>query len=193
MGGWVCLGFLQFWKKCRYPPCGGVSTFLGGWVAELGRPPMSFMGRGTLCHMGMLPLCSDLFCFTLFHFSLYTVLEQIESGPVSDPVDIAQGFQIKEAYSNPAVHIFSSCYGQPAFVSSKIALCPPPPPSGYPAGGWVSQTPFRANSNSPPPPGFEPRSRLACRGAVAFVLLRCRSNRSNGGCRLYPNGPRNIR
>ena len=41
--------------------------------------------------------------------------------------------------------------------------------------------------------GFEPRSRLACHGAVAFVLLGCKSNRSNGGCRLYPNGPRNIR
>ena len=30
--------------------------------------------------------------------------------------------------------------------------------------------------------GFEPRSRLACRGAVAFVILGCLPNRPNGGC-----------
>ena len=49
MGGWVCLVLPQFWEKCRYPPPpGGVSAFLGGWVAELGRLPTLFMGRGTL-------------------------------------------------------------------------------------------------------------------------------------------------
>ena len=35
-------------------------------------------------------------------------------------------------------------------------------------------------------PGFEPGSRLACRGAVAFVRLGSKSNRPNGGCRLLP-------
>ena len=34
--------------------------------------------------------------------------------------------------------------------------------------------------------GFEPRSRLGCRGAVAFVFLGYTPNRSNGGCRLLP-------
>ena len=29
--------------------------------------------------------------------------------------------------------------------------------------------------------GSEPRSRLACRGAIAFVFLGCKSNRPNGG------------
>ena len=32
--------------------------------------------------------------------------------------------------------------------------------------------------------GFEPRSRLACRGVVAFVILGCLPNQPNGGCRL---------
>ena len=34
--------------------------------------------------------------------------------------------------------------------------------------------------------GFKPRSRLAWRGAVAFVFLGCLPNPSNGGCRLLP-------
>ena len=32
--------------------------------------------------------------------------------------------------------------------------------------------------------GFEPKSRLACHGAVTFVILWCKSNRPSGGCRL---------
>ena len=32
--------------------------------------------------------------------------------------------------------------------------------------------------------GFEPRSWLACHGAVAFVILGCLPNRPDGGCRL---------
>ena len=44
----------------------------------------------------------------------------------------------------------------------------------------------RQRAPQPPPTnatehGFEPRSLLACRGAVAFVFLGCLSNRSNGG------------
>ena len=75
-GGWVFVWvFPDFGENAGTPPRrGGCPLFwVGGWVAELGRPPKSFMGRGTLCHMGMLPLCSDLFCFTLFHFSLYMI------------------------------------------------------------------------------------------------------------------------
>ena len=34
--------------------------------------------------------------------------------------------------------------------------------------------------------GFEPRSRLACRGDVAFVFLGCLPNQSNGGRKLLP-------
>ena len=51
MGGWVCLGFPRFWENAGTPPLkeGGRGLFLvGGLVAELGRPPMLFMGRGTL-------------------------------------------------------------------------------------------------------------------------------------------------
>ena len=52
-GGWVCLRFPRFWEKCRYPLWGGGGLVrLGGWVAELGRPPMSFMGpRQPICHV----------------------------------------------------------------------------------------------------------------------------------------------
>ena len=32
----------------------------------------------------------------------------------------------------------------------------------------------------------KPRSRLAYRGAVAFVFLGCTPNRSDGGCKLLP-------
>ena len=34
--------------------------------------------------------------------------------------------------------------------------------------------------------GFEPRSWLACRGAIAFVFLGYTPSRSNRGCRLLP-------
>ena len=72
MGGFVWV-FPDFGKMQVPPLGGGVSAFLGGcvggWVAELGRPPVSFMGRGTLCHMGVLQFCSDLFWFKLFFFT----------------------------------------------------------------------------------------------------------------------------
>ena len=49
-------------------------------------------------------------------------------------------------------------------------------------GPWEGGGP----SEPPPPPPLPfrpPWSRLACRGAVAFVILGCLPNRSNGGCR----------
>ena len=96
---------------------------------------MSFMGQGTLCHMGMLPLCSDLFCFTLFHFSLYMFLEHSVSGTVSDPVDTAHVNQKKSVSSDPLVHIFSTCYGvvNLNLFHPKLLCDPPPPP---PQGIW---------------------------------------------------------
>ena len=114
LGNWENAG--TPWGGC---PLFGVGGWVGGWVAELGRPPMSFRGPGTLCHMGMLPLCSDLFCLTLFHFRLYMILEQSVSGTVSDPVDIAQANQKKGVSTNPVVHISA-----PAMECStcKIAL-----------------------------------------------------------------------
>ena len=99
-------------------------------------------------------------CFALhfcnghhFHLSLYMVLKH---GTVSDPVVIAQASQMKGVSSNPALHSFSTCYG---VVNLKLLCDPPPPPQGYPAGGWVglrvggwvSQNPGRANSPPPPP------------------------------------------
>ena len=63
---------------------------------------------------------------------------------------------MKGVSSNPALRSFSTCYG---VVNLKL-LCDPPPPSGYPAsgwvgprvGGWVSQNLGRANIPPPPPP-----------------------------------------
>ena len=102
---------------------------------------MSFMGRGTLCHMGMPPLCADLFCFTLFHFSLYMVLEHSVSGTVRDPVDIAQVNQKRGVSTNPVVHMFSTCYGvvNLNLLHPKLLCDPlPPPPQGiWQVGGWV--------------------------------------------------------
>ena len=49
--GWVVLsGFPPILGKVQVPLQGGVRFFgwVGGWVAELGRPPTLFMGRGTL-------------------------------------------------------------------------------------------------------------------------------------------------
>ena len=43
MGGWVCLILARSWEKCRYRGGGGQRFWVGGWVAELGRPPMLFM------------------------------------------------------------------------------------------------------------------------------------------------------
>ena len=40
-------------------------------------------------------------------------------------------------------------------------------------------------AKSPLPPSYK-QTRLACRGAVAFVFLGCLPNRPNGGCRLLP-------
>ena len=89
--------------------------------------------------MGMLPLCSDLFCFTLFHFSLYMVLEQSVSGTVSDPVDIAHVNQKKAVRSTPVVHIFSTCYGvvNLNLFHPKLLCDPPPPPALRVSGRWV--------------------------------------------------------
>ena len=53
MGGFVWF-FPDFGENAGTPsPRGGGGPlfwvgWVGGWVAELGRPPMSFMGRGTL-------------------------------------------------------------------------------------------------------------------------------------------------
>ena len=61
-------GFPLILEKVQVPPTTpqrGVSAPLGGWIAEVGRPPTSFMGWGTLWHMGVLPFCADLFCFTI--------------------------------------------------------------------------------------------------------------------------------
>ena len=62
------------------------------------------------------------------------------------------------------------------------------------AGGWVSgyigdgqvanrkcTTHTRATEHR-----FETKSRLACRGVVAFVFMGCLPNRANGGCMLLP-------
>ena len=48
--GWVGLsGFPPILGKMHIPPRGGCPLcWVGGWVAELGRPPMLFMGQGTL-------------------------------------------------------------------------------------------------------------------------------------------------
>ena len=152
--GWVRLsGFSLILGEMQVP--GGVRFFgwVGWWVTELGRPPMSFMGQGTLCHMGMLPLCSDLFCFTLFHFSPYMVLEQSVSGTVSDPVDIAHVNQKKSVSANPVVHIFSTCYGvvNLNLFHPNCSVIPPPPLRV--SGRWVGQ-PKSREGQSPPPPQY---------------------------------------
>ena len=79
--------------------------------------------------MGVLPLCADLFCFTLL---------QGVAGTVSDPVVIAQVSQMKVVSSNSPVHSFSSCYG---VVTLKLLCDPPLRVSGRWVGGsesgWV--------------------------------------------------------
>ena len=120
---------------------------------------MSFLGRGTLCHMGVLPLCADLFCFTLFDFSLYKILEQSVSGTVSDPVDIVQVNQRKGVSTNPVVHLFSTCCGAVHLnLFHPKLLCDPPPPLrvsgrwvGGSEGGWVGQPKYQ---EAPPPPSI---------------------------------------
>ena len=55
-GAWVSPDSGQSTGKVQ----GGCQPF---WVR--GRPPTSSMGRGTLCHMEVLPLCAALLCFTV--------------------------------------------------------------------------------------------------------------------------------
>ena len=126
-------GFPLILGKMQVPPLGGGVRFWGPVGGSL-----SLVDRQC---MGMLPLCSDLFCFAGFHFSLCRVLEQSASGTVSGPVDMAQVNQKRGVSLNPVVHSFSTCYG---VVNLNLLhpelLCDPPPPSPQgirQVGGWV--------------------------------------------------------
>ena len=154
-------GFSPILGKMQVPPPGGGGVRFVGWVGGL----LSLVDRQHCswaeahCDTGCCHLVQT--CFALhfcnghhFHFSLYMVLKHGMAGTVSDPVVIAQASQMKGVSPNPALHSSGTCYG---VVNLKL-LCDPPP-SGYPAGGWVglrvggwvSQNPGRANFTPSPP------------------------------------------